>query len=179
MYFKIHATPTCKTFLWIPTAFSIKFNFFEVYKPCMMWPLFTSPNFVSWHVSFHSTMPALPLFLQHTQFFLASKDLCLLSLRFFMWQLPPHLPDLSLICVFSEKLSFRDIYVVVFCCLITQSCPTLLQPHRLYPTRSGLPFPSRGDLPNPGIEPALQADSLPSEPPGKPWYLCKSCQFFH
>ena len=36
---------------------------------------------------------------------------------------------------------------------------------------SGLPFPSPGDLPNPGIEPqspALQADSLPSEPPGKP-----------
>ena len=36
---------------------------------------------------------------------------------------------------------------------------------------SGLPFPSPGDLPNPGIEsrsPALQADSLLSEPPGKP-----------
>ena len=35
---------------------------------------------------------------------------------------------------------------------------------------SGLPFPSPGDLPNPGIEPgspALQADSLPTEPPGK------------
>ena len=35
---------------------------------------------------------------------------------------------------------------------------------------SGLPFPSVGDLPNPGIEPgslALQADSLLSEPPGK------------
>ena len=34
----------------------------------------------------------------------------------------------------------------------------------------GLPFPSPGDLPNPGIEarsPALQADTLPSEPPGK------------
>ena len=33
---------------------------------------------------------------------------------------------------------------------------------------SGLPFPSPGDLPNPGIEPAsaLQADSLPFEPPG-------------
>ena len=33
---------------------------------------------------------------------------------------------------------------------------------------SGLPFPSPGDLPDPGIEPrppALQADSLPSEPP--------------
>ena len=33
---------------------------------------------------------------------------------------------------------------------------------------SGLPFPSPEDLPNPGTEPqspALQADSLPSEPP--------------
>ena len=38
---------------------------------------------------------------------------------------------------------------------------------------SGLPFPSPGDLPDPGIEPvspALQADSLLSEPPGKPVY---------
>ena len=36
---------------------------------------------------------------------------------------------------------------------------------------SGLPFPSPGDLPNPGIEPrslAFQADGLTSEPPGKP-----------
>ena len=34
---------------------------------------------------------------------------------------------------------------------------------------SGLPFPSPGDLPDPGIipgSPALQAESLPSEPPG-------------
>ena len=36
---------------------------------------------------------------------------------------------------------------------------------------SELPFPPPGDLPDPGIEPwspALQADSLPSKPPGKP-----------
>ena len=36
---------------------------------------------------------------------------------------------------------------------------------------SGLPFPSPGDLPDPGIESgslALQADTLTSEPPGKP-----------
>ena len=36
---------------------------------------------------------------------------------------------------------------------------------------SGLPFPSPGDLANPGIEPrspASQADALISEPPGKP-----------
>ena len=35
---------------------------------------------------------------------------------------------------------------------------------------SGLPFPSPGDLPDLGIEPGsptLQADALPSEPPGK------------
>ena len=36
---------------------------------------------------------------------------------------------------------------------------------------SGLPFPSPGDLPDPGIEPgspALEADALTSELPGKP-----------
>ena len=35
---------------------------------------------------------------------------------------------------------------------------------------NGLPFPSPGNLPNPRIEPGsptLQADTLPSEPPGK------------
>ena len=37
---------------------------------------------------------------------------------------------------------------------------------------SGSPLPTPGDLPNPGIEPGsptLQADSLPSGPPGKPY----------
>ena len=36
---------------------------------------------------------------------------------------------------------------------------------------SGVPFPSPGDLPDPGIKPgspAFQADALISEPPGKP-----------
>ena len=65
-------------------------------------------------------------------------------------------------------------------CLVTQLYPTL-QPHGLVACQaplsmgfsrqehwSGLPFPSPGDLPNPGNEPrspALQADSLPAEPP--------------
>ena len=54
---------------------------------------------------------------------------------------------------------------------------------------SGLPFPSPGDLPDPGIEPgspALEADALTSEPPGKlciqmlifPFLLCFSLLFF-
>ena len=39
---------------------------------------------------------------------------------------------------------------------------------------NGLPFPSPGDLPNPGIEPgslALQADTLLSEPPGRSFHV--------
>ena len=43
---------------------------------------------------------------------------------------------------------------------------------------SGLPFPFPGHLPNPGIEPgspALQADTLPSEPAGKP-YMTQACR---
>ena len=44
----------------------------------------------------------------------------------------------------------------------------------------GLPIPSPGDLPNPGIEPrspTLQADTLPSEPPGKQnkWVIHSDC----
>ena len=43
---------------------------------------------------------------------------------------------------------------------------------------SQLPFPFLEELPNPGIKPgspALQADSLPSEPPGKPNDPCLLC----
>ena len=39
---------------------------------------------------------------------------------------------------------------------------------------NGLPFPSPGDLPNPGIEPgsfALQAYSLSTELQGNPWFF--------
>ena len=67
--------------------------------------------------------------------------------------------------------------------LVTQLCPTLCDPiycslpsssvHGILQARywSGLPFPSSGDLPDPGIDPrspALQADFLPSESSGKP-----------
>ena len=41
---------------------------------------------------------------------------------------------------------------------------------------SGLPFPSPGDCPNPGIKtesPALQADCLLSESQGKPLFLIR------
>ena len=65
---------------------------------------------------------------------------------------------------------------------VVQSCPTLCNPmdcglpgslvHGIFQARvlEWLPFPSPGDLPDAGIEPrspTLQADALPSEPPGR------------
>ena len=62
--------------------------------------------------------------------------------------------------------------------LVAKSCPTLATPWTVacqaplsvgfsrHEYWNGLPFPSPGDRPNPGIEPgspALQADSLPTE----------------
>jgi len=67
---------------------------------------------------------------------------------------------------------------------VAQSCPTLCDPWTVayqgplsvgfsrQEYWSGLPFPSPGDLPNPGIElgsPALQEGALLSEPPRKPF----------
>ena len=68
-------------------------------------------------------------------------------------------------------------------CLADKSYPTLCDPKDCSPPGSsvhetlrqenwsGLPFPSPGDLPNPGIEPtspALAGRFFTSEPPGKP-----------
>ena len=100
---------------------------------------------------------------------------------------------------------FTQNLVQGYWCMLSHSVMSdSLQPHGLQTTRvlcpggfsrqeywSGLLCPPPGDLPNPGIEPrslmspALQADSLPSEPPGKPtrmfivalfmvakWFMC-------
>ena len=68
---------------------------------------------------------------------------------------------------------------------VTQSCPTLCDPigytvHGMLQARilgwGAIPFSRRSS--NPWIEPrspALQADSLPSEPPGKPRPLLRIC----
>ena len=70
--------------------------------------------------------------------------------------------------------------------LLAQSCPTLCDSMDCSPPDSSVhgilqvrilewvAFPPPGDLPNSGIKPrfpALQANSLPSEPPGKPVYI--------
>ena len=76
---------------------------------------------------------------------------------------PPSNPE-------SERVScsvLSDSFAAMDCSPPGSSVRGILQARTL----SGFPFPSPGDLPDSGIEPgfpALQADSLPSEPPGKP-----------
>ena len=91
------------------------------------------------------------------------------------------------LCFLDLNVSLISQVKEVFSCvlsLVTQLCPTLWDSMDCSPpgspvhgdspgknTWSGLPCPSPGDLPNPGVKPrspALQADSLPSELPGKP-----------
>ena len=100
-----------------------------------------------------------------------------------------------IICPQEKKI--KGTYVLELVCVglctnrkakvkVTQSCPTLCSPVDCSLPRSSvygilqarilkwLPFPSSGDLPNLGIKPrfpALQADSLLSEPPRKPIYI--------
>ena len=80
----------------------------------------------------------------------------------------------------SQVLSLTTRY----CCLVAKLCPTLLRlswtvahqaPLSMGFSRqenwSGLPFPSPGDLPDPGIEPvspALAGGFFTTETPGKP-----------
>ena len=83
------------------------------------------------------------------------------------------------------ETSRLDLQVWQGACVL--SCPTLCDPCGLLARQiplsmgfsrqeywSGLPFPSPGDLLDPGIEPrypALQADALTSKPPGKLWVI--------
>ena len=86
-----------------------------------------------------------------------------------------------------RKMSWKMCYFFFHISVISGSrsvTSSFLQSHKLHPARflcpqvfcrqeywSGFPCPPSGDLSNPGIEPrspAFQADSLPSEPPGKP-----------
>ena len=79
------------------------------------------------------------------------------------------------------------------CCLVTRSCLTPATPwtigHQValsvgFPRQAyltGLPFPSLGKLPDPGIQPsslALADGFFPTEPPGKP-RMCRRVQMCH
>ena len=76
-----------------------------------------------------------------------------------------------MLCKSRHGSSSLEAYTVA-CVLVTRLCPRLCDPME-FPRQeywSGLPFPSPQDLLDPRIEPGsvtMQADSLPSEPPGK------------
>ena len=90
--------------------------------------------------------------------------------------------SLHLIFIASFNRHFFHIFKIsLFMCVCAQSCPILCNPIDLACQASlsmkfsrqkywsGLPFPSPGYLPDPGIEPrspVLQADTLTYEPPG-------------
>ena len=78
-------------------------------------------------------------------------------------------------------------------CSVAQSCPTLCSPTDCNPPGSsvhgsfqwnGLPFPTPGDLPDPGIEhtssasPALAGRFFTTETPGKPHKIYTICIYF-
>ena len=84
-------------------------------------------------------------------------------------------PTLSDLCIFVCIIVKGDGGLVIKSCLTlatpwTIACQTPLSRQAYW---RELPFPSPDDLPDSGIEPtypALQVDSLPTEPPGKPIY---------
>ena len=86
---------------------------------------------------------------------------------------------------FILKKSFTQICFC--CCLVARSCPTLETPWTVahqalqsvgFPREeywSGLPFPSPGDLSNPGIKPTspmLAGRFFTTEPQGNPFRFC-------
>ena len=87
---------------------------------------------------------------------------------------------------YKIQIDLKCLYVCVPSCSVVSDWATLRTAACHAPSQrrfsrqeywSGLPCPPPGDLPNPGIRPgspALQADSLPAEPSGKPILQCFS-----
>ena len=107
-------------------------------------------------------------------FYLSQKQ----NLKLVSQKLPDHPTQVSFLVDLSNSLKERNFamhaqllsHVQLFATPQTVDCQTLSMKFSRQEYWSEFPFPSPGDLPDPGIEPespALQADSLPSEPPEK------------
>ena len=74
------------------------------------------------------------------------------------------------VCVYTQVLSHVQLFVTPWAVDCKAPLPMEFSRQEYW---SRLPFPSLGDLPDPKIQPVslvsptLQADSLPTEPPGK------------
>ena len=86
-----------------------------------------------------------------------------------LWEMPyTHTHTHTQCLFFIQKRSYVNIYCFASCFFISNNIFGWSFPPEY---RNGLPCPSLGDPPDPGTKPRspdLQADSLPSEPPGKP-----------
>ena len=94
------------------------------------------------------------------------------NITYFVPDTPSVLPSVCLLSDPSDLLLFSR-SVASFRAPGTVACQApLAMGFPRQENRSGWPFPSLGDLPNPGMEPgspALQADFLPFELPGRPY----------
>ena len=90
----------------------------------------------------------------------------------------------------KKNSNFKHLYWIHCCCLVSKSRLTLVTPWTVahqdplsvgfsrQEHGSGLPFPSPGDLPDPGIEPGspvLAGSFFTTKPLGKPCWLCCCC----
>ena len=89
-----------------------------------------------------------------------------------------HLPEWNLSIFRLGSVTYFPYASVCCCCLVAESCPT---PSSMRCLRqeywSGLPFPSPGDLLDPGIKCILAGGFFTTEPPGKPQLL--HCEMAH
>ena len=87
------------------------------------------------------------------------------------------------VCPNVPREASQAVYAVCCCCLVAQSCLTVCDPMDCSPPGSsvcgisrqeywsGLPFPSSGDLPNPGIETASPVLSVRGRETLEKWHL--------
>ena len=83
-------------------------------------------------------------------------------------------------CVhYSVYMKWSEVKVAQSCSTLCNTMERIVLEFSRPEYWSGSPFPSPGDLPNPGIEPrppTFQTDSLPAEPQGSPVY--KECTLY-
>ena len=89
----------------------------------------------------------------------------------FMWQVKDCVCTLMCLCVLTVIIEWSEVKVAHWCLTLCDPMDYTVHGILLVRILERTPFPSPGVLSNPGTEPrspALQADSSPAEPQGKP-----------
>ena len=145
-------------FTWIRNLFSCYYFIKFIFIFYVLFGLF-------YYFIFQITYSSLSLSLQ----LIPSSIFCDLSIELFIFDWVFFIFSSSLLkCSIMVMKSLRHVRLFVTPWTVAHQAPPSMEFSR-QEYWSGLPFPSPGDLPNPGIEPrspTLQADALPSEPWG-------------